>query len=98
MPVVTISSKGQLVIPKEIREALGIKPKQKILLKLVEDHAEIEPLPEDPIEHLCGIFKDHPVSLTAQLLKDREEDKRREEKTFARFIRHPRLPETGSSF
>jgi AbrB family looped-hinge helix DNA binding protein len=98
MPVVTISSKGQLVVPKEIREALGIKPKQKILLKLVEDHAEIEPLPEDPIEHLCGIFKDHPVSLTAQLLKDREEDKRREEKTCARFIRHPRLPETGTSF
>ena len=98
MPVVTISSKGQLVVPKEIREALGIKPKQKILLKLVEDHAEIEPLPDDPIEHLCGIFKDHPVSLTAELLKDREEDKRREEKKSARFVRHPRLPETGTSF
>jgi len=94
MPVVTISSKGQLVIPKEIREALGIKPKQKLLLKLAEGHAEIEPLPQDPIEHLCGIFKDHPVSLTAALLEDREEDKRREEKKFARFIRHPRLSKT----
>jgi AbrB family looped-hinge helix DNA binding protein len=92
MPVVTVSSKGQLVIPKKIRDALGIKPKQKVLLKLVKDHAEIDPLPEDPIEHLCGIFKDHPVSLTAELLKDREEDKRREEKKFARFIRRPGLP------
>ena len=92
MPVVTLSSRGQLVIPKEIRDALGIKPKQKVLLKLVKDHAEIDPLPEDPIEHLCGIFKDHPVSLTAELLKDREEDKRREEKKFARFIRRPSLP------
>jgi AbrB family looped-hinge helix DNA binding protein len=98
MPVVKLSSKGQLVIPKKIREALGIKPRQKILLKLVEDHAEIEPLPEDPIQYLCGIFKDHPVSLTAELLKDREEDKRREEKKSARFIRHPRLPEAGTSF
>ena len=97
MPVVTISSKGQLVIPKKIREALGIKPKQKILLKLVEDHAEIEPLPDDPIQHLCGIFKDHPVSLTAELLKDREEDKRREEKKSSRFVRHPRVPEAGTS-
>ncbi len=94
MPVVTISSKGQLVIPKEIREALGIKSKQKLLLKLAKDHVEIESLPEDPIEHLCGIFKDHPVSLTAELLKDREEDKRREEKKFARLIRHPRLSKT----
>jgi AbrB family looped-hinge helix DNA binding protein len=98
MPVVKISSKGQLVIPKKIREALGIKPRQKILLKLVDDHAEIEPLPDDPIQHLCGIFKDHPVSLTAELLKDREEDKRREEKKGARFVRHPRLPEAGTSF
>ncbi len=98
MPVVTISSKGQLVIPKRIREVLGIKPGQKILLKVVEGHAEIEPLPADPIEHLCGIFKDHPVSLTAELLKDREEDKRREQKKSARFLRHSRLPETGTSF
>jgi len=94
MPVVTISSKGQLVIPKEIRKALSIRPRQKLLLKLVKDHAEIEPLPEDPVEHLCGIFKDHPVSLTAELLKDREEDKRREEKKFARFIRRSRLSKT----
>ncbi len=98
MPVVTISSKGQLVVPKEIREALGIKPKQKVLLELVEDHVEIEPLPEDPIEHLCGIFKDHPVSLTAELLKDREEEKKREQKKGARFLRHSRLSETGTSF
>ncbi len=94
MPVVTISSKGQLVIPKEIREALGLKSRQKLLLKLVKGHAEIEPLPDDPIEHLCGIFKDHPRSLTAELLKDREEDKKREEKKFARLIRRPRLSKT----
>jgi uncharacterized protein len=59
MPVVTVSTKGQLVIPKEIREALGIKPKQKVLLKLVKDHAEIEPL---PLSNTSAVFskKDHP--------------------------------------
>ena len=34
------------------------------------------------------------TKVTAELLKDREEDKRREEKKFARFIRHPRLSKT----
>jgi AbrB family looped-hinge helix DNA binding protein len=91
MPVVTVSTKGQLVIPKEIREALGIKPKQKVLLKLVKDHAEIEPLPQDPIESFCGIFREGP-SLTETLLKEREEDKKREENKLARFIRSSGIP------
>lgn len=86
MPIVTISSKGQLVIPKEVRKALGLKPKQKVLLKVVKDHAEIEPLPENPVKHFCGIFKEG-SSLAKALLKEREEDKKREEKKFARLLR-----------
>lgn len=78
MSIAIISSKGQLVIPKDIRDALKIKPKQKVLLKLVNDHAVIEPLPEDPVEYFCGIFKDG-TSLTKALLKDRNEERRREE-------------------
>ncbi len=93
MSIVTVSTKGQLVIPKKIRDVLGIKPKQKVLLKIVKGHAEIEPLPQDPIEHFCGIFREG-TSLTEALLKEREKDKRREEKKFARFIRSSRLSKT----
>jgi len=82
MPITTVSSKGQLVIPKEIRDILGIKPKQKVILKVVKDHAVIEPLPDDPVEYFCGIFKEG-TSLTRTLLKERKEDKRREEKKLA---------------
>jgi AbrB family looped-hinge helix DNA binding protein len=93
MPITTVSSKGQLVIPKEIRNALGIKPKQKMNLKIVEDHVEMEPLPENPVEYFCGIFKEG-SSLTEALLREREEDKKREEKRDTRFLRSSGLSKT----
>ena len=94
MSIVTVSSKGQLVIPKEIREALGIKPKQKVLFKVVKGHAVIEPLPDNPMEYFCGIFKNG-TSLTRALMKEREEDKRREEKDSTRLLRHSGISKKG---
>jgi len=95
MPISTLSSKGQLVIPKEIRDALGVKPGQKVFFKIVKDHlVEIAPLPEDPVRHFCGIFKEGP-SLTRALLKEREEDKKREEKRLNRFFRTTRVSKAG---
>ena len=80
MPIVKTYAKGQIVIPKEIREVLGIKPGKQLSIKLVDDHAEIRPLPNDPIEFLTGIFKDHPKSLAGELLKERKKDDRIDEK------------------
>jgi AbrB family looped-hinge helix DNA binding protein len=94
MTIATVSSKGQLVIPKEIRDTLGIKPKQKVILKVVKGHAVIEPLPEDPVEYFCGVFKEG-TSLTKALLKEREEDKRREEKKVARLLRPSGISKKG---
>ena len=90
MSIVTTSSKGQVVIPKEEREKLGIKPGSKVMVKTVHDHVEIHPLPEDPIEYFCGIFKEGP-SLTEALLRDRKEEMRREEEKIARHLRAPDL-------
>ncbi len=95
MPIATLSSKGQLVIPKEIREALGVKPGQRVFFKIVKDHlVEIAPLPEDPVRHFCGIFKKG-SSLTGALLKERGEDKKREEKKLNRFFCTSRVSKTG---
>lgn len=94
MAVATVSSKGQLVIPKKMRDELGIKPKQKVLLKIVNDHAVIEPLPDNPVEHFCGIFKKG-TSLTKALLKQREEDKKHEKKFFAGHLRPSRISKKG---
>lgn len=86
MAIVTTSPKGQVVIPQREREMLGIKPGSKVLVELVGDHIEVRPLPVDPVEHFCGIFRKG-ASLTGALLKERKEDYEREEKKAARFIR-----------
>jgi len=77
MAAVVTSAKGQVVIPKKEREMIGIKPGSKVIVELVNDHIEIRPLPEDPVEHFCGIFKEG-SSLTRALLKERKEDLKRE--------------------
>jgi AbrB family looped-hinge helix DNA binding protein len=44
MTSVTISPKFQIVIPVDIREAMGLKPRQKVLVFGYEDRIEYVPL------------------------------------------------------
>ena len=48
---VRISSKGQLVIPKEIRDRLGLNPGDELVLYLVGDRLIVaEPVKPSPLE------------------------------------------------
>ena len=80
MIIVKIHAKGQIIMPKEIRNKLGIKPGRSLSIKVVDDHVEIRPLPDDPIEFLTGIFKGHPRSMAGELLKERKKDDKIDEK------------------
>ncbi len=71
--LITASSRGQIVIPKEIRKNLKIVPGKKLSIKEESGHILITPLPDDPVEAFCGIFKEGP-SLTEALLDQRKED------------------------
>ena len=82
MVMVMTSAKGQVVIPKKEREAIGIKPGSKVIVKAVKDHIEIHPVPDDPVEYYCGIFKEG-TSLTDALLRERKEELEHEEKNGA---------------
>ena len=79
MPIVKTSTKGQIVIPKEVREKLGITCGKKVLFRVVDKHAEITPLPDDPIKAMKGILKGGP-SVTKELLEERKRDNRIDEK------------------
>ena len=82
MIVVTASSRGQIVIPKEIRKKLNIVAGKKLSVKAEGDQVLLTLLPDDPVEAFCGIFKDK-SSLTSALTEQRKKDKEREEKKIA---------------
>ncbi len=79
MSIVKTSSKGQVVIPKDIREKLGITPGKRLLFRVIENHAEITPLPDDPIKQMRGILRGGKSMATA-LLKERQKDNQIDEK------------------
>ena len=55
MTTVTVSPKFQVVIPREIREALGIQPGQKV--QVLQYQNRIEFIPVRPIEQMRGFLK-----------------------------------------
>jgi AbrB family looped-hinge helix DNA binding protein len=55
MSTVTLSPKFQVVIPKEIREQLGLSPGQKIQAVVFEDRIEL--IPVKPIRKMRGFLK-----------------------------------------
>jgi AbrB family looped-hinge helix DNA binding protein len=91
--VVRISSKGQLVVPKEFREHLGLRPGDNMRIHEVSDNLLIlEKLPESPIAGLTeGLRKEarrkrfSARSLAAAVRKARKE-------IYAATYRRTRLP------
>jgi AbrB family looped-hinge helix DNA binding protein len=51
-----VSERGQTVIPKEIRDALGLKPGTKLAWRTQGGVLKAIPLPSDPIEALRGLL------------------------------------------
>ncbi len=72
----TISTKGQLVIPAEIREALNLKPGTRIVVSRQRNHIVLRPVNKQLVDELRGITAGGP-SGTEMLLKERREDDKR---------------------
>lgn len=74
---VTVSEKGQIVIPAELRHKFGIERGAKLELRERGGRIEMEVLPKHPILLLRGKLKGK-TSLTGELLRERAKDRERE--------------------
>ncbi len=74
MGVISVSSKGQIVIPKDIRDKMGIKEGTKLLVGVKDDVIELRPIKGVSWKKWRGFLAGSDV------LKELEEEHRREVK------------------
>lgn len=67
MPIIKLSSKGQIAIPKAIRDQLGLRKDMRLSIAVEGRRIVLEPTPENSWEDLEGILKRTKV---LQLLED----------------------------
>ena len=73
-----VSSKGWVVIPKDLRKKFGIKEGMQVQVIEYGGVLALVPLPKDPIAALCGMLEEGP-SLTQDLLAERAQEMAREQ-------------------
>ncbi len=88
--LVKLSSKGQIVIPKEIRQSLGLKAGDELRATRVNRHIELEPVVDkraarEALEALTGMFQES-GDLLANLEKERKQEIERDDALFARYV------------
>jgi AbrB family looped-hinge helix DNA binding protein len=72
----TVSTKGQLVIPAELREQLGIRPGMRVAMLREGNRIILEPVNEEYVRALKGSLAGEP-RMTEALLKERREEEHR---------------------
>jgi AbrB family looped-hinge helix DNA binding protein len=78
MHTATISTKGWVVIPKDLRDKYGLRKGTRIQVVEYDQALALVPLPDDPAEALHGMLEGGP-SLTADLLAEHAREWAQEE-------------------
>jgi antitoxin PrlF len=83
MPIVALTSKGQVTIPKQVRKALNLRPSEKVIVVVEGDQAIIKPLRGSLLD-LGGSVKIPETEKPVDFRRVREEVKKRVAKRIAR--------------
>lgn len=73
--ITTVSTKGQLVIPSQMRAQLGIRPGTRVAVALEGDHIVLYPVSDRLVDESKGILAGGP-SLADELQQERRRDDR----------------------
>lgn len=73
--ITSVSTKGQFVIPSEMRASLGIKPGTRIAVTQEGSRIVLEPVSEELVDKTRGIFSGKP-SLSEELKRERRRKER----------------------
>jgi AbrB family looped-hinge helix DNA binding protein len=82
----TVSAKGQLVIPSEMRAQLGIEVGTKVALTTEGTRIILQPVTSSLVDELCGITAGH-GSMTDELLAERRAQHQRDEEEIQAWLR-----------
>ena len=77
MDIMTVTTKGQIVIPAKIRQKYGIGKGTKLSIEENGDELIVRPLTPQYLDRVAGILKG-PDSLSRKLLRERARDRRKE--------------------
>jgi antitoxin PrlF len=70
MPSSTLTSKGQITLPKQIRDSLSIGPGDRVAFRLRDDGV-VEMVPETvDVMDLCGVFKPKVRGVTVEAMNE----------------------------
>lgn len=73
-----ISSKGQTVVPRQVRQALGIDTGTLLLWEVQNGAILVRPLPRDPVQAAAGSLKGRGLSVE-DFLNYRRQEREREQ-------------------
>ena len=87
METSVLTTKGQLLIPKRIRNKYGIKAGVKVIFEETDKGVIIRPMNEEYFNSFMGILKSD-SNLKEEMKQYKEEEKKLEERKFRRLFKN----------